>query len=145
MYTYFLIQVIHIYYICYFHLGVFKFIHIFFFSLNFSNLKINYILLLIFRARFFKITYCLQTAFTCASHLVDISSIEPVHLEHEFIFQRNSNMLLFEQNNEIGTYFFGIEKKISDIHQQFRFWDQNRFFQLFVRTFFSIVYNFVKN
>ena len=53
-------------------------------------------------------------------------------------------MLLFDQNIE-SVFFFGPKKKFSEIYRQFRFWGQNLFFQLFARTFFSIVYNFVKN
>ena len=53
-------------------------------------------------------------------------------------------MLLFDQNNETRI-FFGPKKKFSEIYRQFRFWGKNLFFQLFARTFFLIVYNFVKN
>ena len=53
-------------------------------------------------------------------------------------------MLLFDGNNETRI-FSGPKKKNSEIYRQFRFWGQNLFFQLFARTFFSNVYNFIKN
>ena len=53
-------------------------------------------------------------------------------------------MLLFDRNNETRIFFMP-KKIVSEIYQQFRFWGQNLFFQVFARTFFSIVYNFVKN
>ena len=51
-------------------------------------------------------------------------------------------MLLFDQNNETRIFFFGLKIFFSEIDRQFRFWGKNLFFQLFARTFFSIVYNF---
>ena len=55
-----------------------------------------------------------------------------------------TQMFLFDRNNETRI-LFGPKKKFSDIYRQFRFWGKNLFFQLFARTCFSIVYNFVKN
>ena len=53
-------------------------------------------------------------------------------------------MLISDRNDETRISFWA-KKKFSEIYRQFRFWDQNIFFQLFARTFFSIVYNFVTN
>ena len=60
-------------------------------------------------------------------------SIQPVHSGHEFIFQRNSNMLLFDRNNETRISFLGWNF-IFEIYRQFRFWGQNLFFQFVMRN-----------
>ena len=71
-------------------------------------------------------------------------SIQSVHSGHEFIFQRNSNMLLFDRNNETRIFLWAEKKNFGDL-SAISFLGSQSILQLFARTFFSIVYNFVKN
>ena len=71
-------------------------------------------------------------------------SIQPVYSGREFIFNETQiccSLIKIMRH----VFFLGPKKKFSEIYRQFRFWGQNLFFQVFARTFFSIVYNFVKN